>query len=189
LGKPFVRRLHRIERLRRHECMGAVEFVPGEICSSVSQRIINRSAAFAGNVWVLPAKHEQEFAPDLRDSIERVVVQSFAQAPLVDVGRIAAVVSRAPGLVPDRKTRFPPMQESGRDPRAKTHSARPMSRPALCSCVKSKFGHAKRSDGCSPAKRQNHDNRPSSHCSASSEALPPTRSANANNVLCASPTG
>jgi hypothetical protein len=36
-------------------------------------------------VRVLPAKHDQEFAPDLRDSIERVVVQAFAQTPLVDL--------------------------------------------------------------------------------------------------------
>ena len=57
-----------------HEGMGGVEFVPGEVCSSVGQRLVNRCPAFAGNVWVLPAKHHQEFALDLRDSIERVVV-------------------------------------------------------------------------------------------------------------------
>ena len=73
-----------------HECMGTVEFVPAEICSSVGQCIVNRGAAFAGNVRILSAKHNQEFALDLRDSIERVIVQAFAQTSLVDVGRIAA---------------------------------------------------------------------------------------------------
>ena len=57
-----------------HECMSAVEFVPAEICSSVGQYIINSCPAFAGNVRVLPAKYEQEFAPDLGDSIQSVVV-------------------------------------------------------------------------------------------------------------------
>ena len=73
-----------------HECMSAVEFVPTEICSSVGQSIVNRCPAFAGNVRILPAKHDQEFTPDLRDSIERVVAQAFAQTPLVDVGRVTA---------------------------------------------------------------------------------------------------
>jgi hypothetical protein len=41
-------------------------------------------------VRILSAKHDQEFALDLRDSIERVIVQAFAQTSLVDVGRIAA---------------------------------------------------------------------------------------------------
>src|ERR1700730_3168688 len=73
-----------------HECVGAVEFVPAEICSSVGQCIVNRCPAFTGNMRVLPAKHDQEFAPDLRDSIERVVVQAFTQTALVDVGRVTA---------------------------------------------------------------------------------------------------
>src|ERR1700729_1969354 len=53
-----------------HEGMGGIEFVPGEVCYSIGQRMVNRCPAFAGNVWVLPAKHDQEFALDLRDSIE-----------------------------------------------------------------------------------------------------------------------
>lgn len=35
----------------------------------------------------------------------------------------------------------------------------------------------------------NHDNKASSHFSTTAETLPPTRSANVNNVLRASPTG
>src|SRR3982074_2664809 len=73
-----------------HECVGAGEFLPAEICSSVGQCIVNRCPTFPGNVRVLPTKHDQEFAPDLRDSIERVIVQAFAQTPLVDVGRVTA---------------------------------------------------------------------------------------------------
>src|SRR5258708_12067916 len=55
-----------------HKCMGAVEFVPTEICSSVAQSIVNRCPAFAGNVRVFPAKPAQEFTPDLRSSIDLV---------------------------------------------------------------------------------------------------------------------
>ena len=41
-----------------HEGMGSIEFVPGKVCSSIGQRMVNRCPAFAGNVWVLLAKHE-----------------------------------------------------------------------------------------------------------------------------------
>ena len=39
-----------------HESMGGVEFVPGEICSSVGQRIVNRGPAFAGERVGLPGQ-------------------------------------------------------------------------------------------------------------------------------------
>ena len=73
-----------------HECMGAVEFVPAEICSSVGQSIVNGCPTFAWNMRVLPAKHDQQFGPDLRDSIQRVVGQAFSKTPLMDVGRVTA---------------------------------------------------------------------------------------------------
>ena len=39
---------------------------------------------------VLAAKHDQEFAPDLRDSVECVVVQTLAETPRVNVGWVTA---------------------------------------------------------------------------------------------------
>src|ERR1700745_4435390 len=69
-----------------HECMSAVEFVPTEICSGVGQCIVDGCPAFARNVGVLAAKHDQEFAPDSRGSVERAVRQHFAETPRVNVG-------------------------------------------------------------------------------------------------------
>src|SRR5258708_26816498 len=56
-----------------HKCMGAVEFVPTEVCSSVSQSIVNPCPAFTGNVRVFPAKNTQSFTPALIDSLQLVL--------------------------------------------------------------------------------------------------------------------
>src|ERR1700731_592098 len=73
-----------------HKCVSTIEFVPAEYSVRIRQRVVNDRPSLARHVRILAAKNEQQLAMDLRNAIERIVIQSFAKTALMYVGRITA---------------------------------------------------------------------------------------------------
>lgn len=76
------------QALVAQEGVGAVEFVPGEMGAGGVQRGLDFEAAFKRNVWILAAPDHEEFALDLAEAVEAVVVHALREAALMDVGGV-----------------------------------------------------------------------------------------------------
>ena len=70
--------------------MCPVEFVPGEVRAGGRRRLLDLLPALRRHMRVLPAPDQEEFAPDLADPGEGVVLHSLAEPALVDVGGVKA---------------------------------------------------------------------------------------------------
>src|SRR5271165_6052775 len=98
-----------------HKGVCTVEFVPAKIRIRIGQCIVNNGSSFARHMWILPAKNNQQLALDIRNAVERVIVESFAETSFVNVGRITAACSKhfrihccpKRKMTPDAKTHCP----------------------------------------------------------------------------------
>src|SRR5271155_4860367 len=73
-----------------HKRVSTVELVPAENSIGVGQGVVNGSPTFTRDVRILTAKHNQQFAADLRNSIQRIILEPFPETSFVNVSRITA---------------------------------------------------------------------------------------------------
>ena len=73
-----------------HECMLAIELVPGSDELGVGHSIVDFATTFSRNVRILSAPDHQHFGFDLSGTIESAVVTAFAKGALMKVRAIEA---------------------------------------------------------------------------------------------------
>jgi hypothetical protein len=72
------------------KCVSAVKLVPSEMSAGCVERCMDSESAFKWHVRILAAPDHQEFAFDLRHTVEAVILHAFSEATFVDVGGIEA---------------------------------------------------------------------------------------------------